>query len=314
MNGRGYDYNLGRFLSVDPFIVEPGNSQAINPYSYVLNNPLSGVDPTGYTKEKVEKNMVRVKKTGSRIQREVTVTTTTTQNDDGSTTVSGSVSGGLMSDREAVSNGLSNYFQSAGLNEVTSSASSSGIGGQSQRDNVDYDPAFMLASNDDTVTMQAAEALQNSQSENVDQNQLNLFDKRAASMTMPTHRQSDTFEVFAHSDGRRVFDDTGDSRESLSPVALAEKIRSSPGYAPGMRIRLCSCNTGRNQGGSVFAQELSNALQSPVIAPTRFYFPGIWRIDNAVGQRFGFGSFGAKIPGSTPDEPWKTFNPQFDKE
>lgn len=48
MNGRGYDYNLGRFLSVDPFIVDPGNSQAINPYSYILNNPLSGTDPTGY--------------------------------------------------------------------------------------------------------------------------------------------------------------------------------------------------------------------------------------------------------------------------
>ncbi len=51
MNGRGYDYNLGRFLSVDPFIVDPGNSQAINPYSYILNNPLSGTDPTGYASD-----------------------------------------------------------------------------------------------------------------------------------------------------------------------------------------------------------------------------------------------------------------------
>ncbi len=48
MNGRGYDYNLGRFLSVDPIIKSPGNSQAINPYSYIGNNPLSGTDPTGY--------------------------------------------------------------------------------------------------------------------------------------------------------------------------------------------------------------------------------------------------------------------------
>ena len=30
MNGRGYDYNMGRFLSIDPFIQEPGNSQSIN--------------------------------------------------------------------------------------------------------------------------------------------------------------------------------------------------------------------------------------------------------------------------------------------
>lgn len=48
MNGRVYDYNLGRFLSVDPFIQDPGNSQSINPYSYVMNNPLAGTDPTGY--------------------------------------------------------------------------------------------------------------------------------------------------------------------------------------------------------------------------------------------------------------------------
>jgi RHS repeat-associated protein len=60
MNGRVYDYNLGRFLSVDPFIQEPGNSQSTNPYSYIMNNPLSGTDPTGYVAK--EETM-----TGSRI-------------------------------------------------------------------------------------------------------------------------------------------------------------------------------------------------------------------------------------------------------
>jgi RHS repeat-associated protein len=48
MNGRIYDYRLGRFLSVDPIISNPASSQSINPYSYIGNNPLSGVDPTGY--------------------------------------------------------------------------------------------------------------------------------------------------------------------------------------------------------------------------------------------------------------------------
>ncbi|MGI0153851.1 RHS repeat domain-containing protein [Pseudidiomarina sp. WS423] len=48
MNGRVYDYNLGRFLSVDPVIQSPGNSQSLNPYSYLMNNPLAGTDPTGY--------------------------------------------------------------------------------------------------------------------------------------------------------------------------------------------------------------------------------------------------------------------------
>ena len=51
MNGRVYDYRLGRFLSVDPIISNPANSQSINPYSYIGNNPLSGTDPTGYASE-----------------------------------------------------------------------------------------------------------------------------------------------------------------------------------------------------------------------------------------------------------------------
>ncbi|MEZ5471954.1 MAG: RHS repeat-associated core domain-containing protein, partial [Marinicella sp.] len=50
MNGRMYDFNNGRFLSVDPFI-QGTTSQAINPYSYIQNNPLSGIDPSGYQKE-----------------------------------------------------------------------------------------------------------------------------------------------------------------------------------------------------------------------------------------------------------------------
>ncbi|MGA9854688.1 MAG: RHS repeat-associated core domain-containing protein [Gammaproteobacteria bacterium] len=48
MNGRVYDPNLGRFLSVDPVFEFPTNTQSLNPYSYVLNNPLSLTDPTGY--------------------------------------------------------------------------------------------------------------------------------------------------------------------------------------------------------------------------------------------------------------------------
>ena len=51
MNGRVYDYNVGRFLGVDPFLQFPENSQSANPYSYIMNNPMSGTDPTGYTAE-----------------------------------------------------------------------------------------------------------------------------------------------------------------------------------------------------------------------------------------------------------------------
>jgi hypothetical protein len=48
MNGRIYDPTLGRFLQADPFIQAPNNSQSFNRYSYVLNNPMSYTDPSGY--------------------------------------------------------------------------------------------------------------------------------------------------------------------------------------------------------------------------------------------------------------------------
>src|SRR5215469_18761141 len=48
MNGRVYDPTIGRFLSVDPIFQFPTNTQSLNPYSYVLNNPLSMTDPSGY--------------------------------------------------------------------------------------------------------------------------------------------------------------------------------------------------------------------------------------------------------------------------
>ncbi|MDE0451526.1 MAG: hypothetical protein OXI90_07145 [Gammaproteobacteria bacterium] len=47
MNGRMYDPRLGRFLSPDPIVGDPTSSQSWNLYSYIGNNPLSYVDPTG---------------------------------------------------------------------------------------------------------------------------------------------------------------------------------------------------------------------------------------------------------------------------
>ncbi len=48
LNGSRLIHMNGRFLSVDPVIQFPANSQSLNPYSYIMNNPLSGTDPTGY--------------------------------------------------------------------------------------------------------------------------------------------------------------------------------------------------------------------------------------------------------------------------
>ena len=47
MHARYYSPNLGRFLSVDPIGGTVGSSQSWNRYSYVLNNPLSLIDPDG---------------------------------------------------------------------------------------------------------------------------------------------------------------------------------------------------------------------------------------------------------------------------
>jgi uncharacterized protein RhaS with RHS repeats len=48
MNGRIYDPLLGRFLSADPFIIDAFDLQSFNRYSYVRNNPLSKIDPSGF--------------------------------------------------------------------------------------------------------------------------------------------------------------------------------------------------------------------------------------------------------------------------
>jgi RHS repeat-associated protein len=48
MKGRFYDPILGKFLTADPFVPDPLNPQSWNRYSYVLNNPLSRRDPTGF--------------------------------------------------------------------------------------------------------------------------------------------------------------------------------------------------------------------------------------------------------------------------
>ena len=49
MNGRIYDAKLARFLQADPIIQAPYNTQSLNRYSYVINNPLAYTDPSGFS-------------------------------------------------------------------------------------------------------------------------------------------------------------------------------------------------------------------------------------------------------------------------
>lgn len=49
MNGRLYDPVTGRMMQADPIVQDPYNPQNFNRYSYVMNNPLSFTDPTGFS-------------------------------------------------------------------------------------------------------------------------------------------------------------------------------------------------------------------------------------------------------------------------
>jgi RHS repeat-associated protein len=48
MNGRIEDSVTGRFLSADPIGINQGDTRSFNRYSYVNNNPLTYVDPSGF--------------------------------------------------------------------------------------------------------------------------------------------------------------------------------------------------------------------------------------------------------------------------
>lgn len=49
MNGRVHDAVTGRFLSPDPLTTDAASTQGWNRYSYALNNPMTLVDPSGFS-------------------------------------------------------------------------------------------------------------------------------------------------------------------------------------------------------------------------------------------------------------------------
>ena len=53
-NARFYGHSLGRFTQPDTIIPDPNNPQTLNRYSYVNNNPIKFVDPTGHSAETCE--------------------------------------------------------------------------------------------------------------------------------------------------------------------------------------------------------------------------------------------------------------------
>ncbi len=183
MNGRVYDYNLGRFLSVDPIIQAPGNSQSLNSYSYIMNNPMAGTDPSGYCGKGDQEDscgklgvgdvleatvkITHKPVTGSRLSKTSTKTVTVTNNGKGSVTY-------------GVVGGDSTTLQIGG-NNGSGGGSATSIGGQESRENVGgtsvgnagNDSTFQLASNDDTVAKQAAASLEKSRQPDAQKTQNN---------------------------------------------------------------------------------------------------------------------------------------------
>jgi len=53
MNARYYMPEIGRFISPDTIVPEPGNPQSFNRYAYALNNPIKYNDPSGHWFESV---------------------------------------------------------------------------------------------------------------------------------------------------------------------------------------------------------------------------------------------------------------------
>ncbi|WP_181405178.1 toxin glutamine deamidase domain-containing protein [Aestuariibacter sp. GS-14] len=92
-------------MSVDPFV--HGGSQGINPYSYIMNNPLAGTDPSGYEPEVATKEMM-IAATGSNVKHKVTATAT--KNEDGSATVTftGKNANAVKSAKMAATDALTN--------------------------------------------------------------------------------------------------------------------------------------------------------------------------------------------------------------
>ncbi|MDY7080492.1 MAG: RHS repeat-associated core domain-containing protein, partial [Chloroflexota bacterium] len=65
MHARYYHPALGRFISADTVVPEPGNPQELNRYSYALNNPLRYIDPTGHQIEPAEYQQNAIQHTGT---------------------------------------------------------------------------------------------------------------------------------------------------------------------------------------------------------------------------------------------------------
>ena len=62
---RYYNAAIGRWISPDPTVPHPENLQSLNRYSYVLNRPLTLVDPDGYAEQQASQATAANRQNGS---------------------------------------------------------------------------------------------------------------------------------------------------------------------------------------------------------------------------------------------------------
>lgn len=128
MNGRVYDPSIALFVTADPFIQYANNSQNYNRYSYVFNNPLRFIDPTGYFIKKFVKKAFKAiakpfKAVGSFLEKNwkeivvVAVAVTITVLSAGAL---GPIAAGMLAG--AVSSGLHTSLYGGNLNDVLKSS------------------------------------------------------------------------------------------------------------------------------------------------------------------------------------------------
>ncbi|CAH9067617.1 hypothetical protein PSECIP111854_04153 [Pseudoalteromonas sp. CIP111854] len=138
MNGRVYDYNLGRFMSVDPVIQSPTNSQSINPYSYIMNNPLAGVDPSGYKWEKKTGSNVRTKTADVSTTGKISASDKVQSVEVGKDSIKINTNNGSMTVNDVTADEVSNMMDMKGAaNKKDSNANiSGGVGSSSENPSV----------------------------------------------------------------------------------------------------------------------------------------------------------------------------------
>ncbi len=118
---------------------------------------------------------------------------------------------------------------------------------------------------------------------------VNLFppNERIFQSDFKIRKDPGVFSVGGHGDEFNMYDP---SSKALSSQQVSQMIKSSPGYF-GQAVQLNSCSTGGSGNG--FAQELSNILGVPVVAPSDILFirtDGRTRVNNG--------------------RPWNLFNPR----